>query len=74
MAKKKLVFRHESRRVGRSSIIINESIKETDTTTREKYCFWWSFGEIKFDLTLKKSDILYKFTPYELSVSQLRVV
>ena len=27
--------------------------------TREKYCFCCSFGEIKVDLTLKKSNILY---------------
>ena len=24
-----------------------------------KYCFWCSFGEIKNDLTLEKSNILY---------------
>ena len=34
---------------------------ETCIFTRHswKYCFWCSFGEIKFNVTLKKSNILY---------------
>ena len=72
----------KSRRVGRSLIIANKSIKETENLifffsvrsnfisfmntktcifTRGyrhswKYCFWCPFGEIKFDLTLKKNN------------------
>ena len=83
---KKLVFWRASRRVGRSLIIVNKSIKETENldffTVRSnfislmntktciftrgyshswKYCIWCSFGEIKFDLKQKKSNILYLF-------------
>ena len=89
----------ESRRVGRSLIIANKSTKETENLifffsvrsnfisvmntktcifTRGyrhswKYCFWCPFGEIKFDLTLKKkkqqqiSSICY----YCISVFQI---
>ena len=78
---KRLVFWRASRRVDRSLIIVNKSIKETKKYyffqckiefyfTHEhlnlyfywKYCIWCSFGEIKFDLTLKKSNILYIFS------------
>ena len=33
-----------------------------------KYCFWYPFGEIKFDLTLKKKKTKKKKNKYPLSV------
>ena len=33
-----------------------------------KYCFWCPFGEIKFDLTLKKTKKTKKKNKYPLSV------
>ena len=91
--RKKLISQRKHQIVGRSLIIMNKSIFETENFIFSvqdwfyfihehetciftlgfrhlwKYYIWCSFGEMKFDLTLKRSNILYIVTAPEKVVS-----